>query len=203
MRLPALPLATLALLSWAAPAAAQDYYTDVRPLLVEKCMTCHTEEGNGWSMDDAEETYTHARQIAGAVTIGEMPPWIAEPGHQEYLGDLSVGEDVVGMVADWRAAGYPKGTLRPDPVRHADTHGMFATDLSLPVLTGSYLPDQSVDDDYRCFVIDWTRAEAGYVTGFRAVPSNVSVAHHVVVHVIEPGMIDRFREIDDMTEGAG
>lgn len=204
MRPFALPLATLLVLPVAAlPAAAQDYYSDVRPVLVESCMGCHTQEGIGWSMEDAEETYTHARQIAGAVTIGEMPPWLAEPGHQEYLGDLSLSDDVVGMVASWREAGYPKGTPRPDPVRHAATHGMFATDISLPLLTGSYLPEQSMDDDYRCFVVDWSEDEATYVTGFRAVPGNLNVAHHVVVHVIEPGMIDRFKELDDMTDGPG
>lgn len=204
MRSFAPPAAALALLAASAvPAVAQDYYADVRPVLVESCMGCHTQEGIGWSMEDAEESYGHARRIAGAITAGDMPPWLAEPGHQDYLGDLSLSEDVVGMVASWREAGYPKGTPRPDPVRHASTHGHFATDVSLPALTGSYMPDQSMDDDYRCFVVDWTEDESTYVTGFRAVPGNLNVAHHVVVYVIEPEMADRFRELDEMTDGPG
>ena len=38
--------------SGASPATAQDYYTDIRPLLVQNCMGCHTEVGPSWSMED-------------------------------------------------------------------------------------------------------------------------------------------------------
>lgn len=188
-----------------AVVEAQDYYTDVRPVLVESCMGCHSEDGIAWSMEDPEETFEERRRIAGAVTIRKMPPWLAEPGHQEYVGDMSLDEEVVGMVAAWRDAGYPKGEPRPDPeVEPANTPTTFRADLSTDVMgDASYLPDQSMDDDYRCFVTEWTGEEPGYVTGFRAVPGNESVAHHVVVHAVDPEMVDRFRELEDAEEGLG
>ena len=101
-----LPTAALAM-AFAVPAAAsaQDYYSDVRPMLVENCVGCHNEAGIGWSMEDAEATYEeHHRMIARAVTAEMMPPWLADKGHQEYLGDLSLSDDVIGMVAAWRDA---------------------------------------------------------------------------------------------------
>jgi hypothetical protein len=207
-----LPLSTAALpavgvafaLVAPAAAAAQDYYTDVRPALVESCMGCHTQEGIGWSMEDAEATYDEHRKIARAVTSEMMPPWLAEPGHQEYLDDLSLDADVIAMVAAWQDAGYPKGEARPDPVRHAGMFAEFSPDVSSDILPGqSYLPAQTMDDEYRCFAVDWEATEPTYVTGFRAVPGNANVAHHVVVEVVDPGMFDRFKEIDDETEGAG
>lgn len=197
-----LPLAAAVL----APSAAegQDYYADVRPVLVQECMGCHTDDGIAWSMEDPEATYEERRRIAGAVTIRKMPPWLAEPGHQEYVGDMSLDEDVVGMVAAWRDEGFPKGTPRPDPARGAPGRSGFRPDLSVELMPGeSYLPDQSRDDDYRCFVVEWTGEEPGYVTGFRAVPGNLNVAHHVVVHAVEPGMTDRFHELDAEEEGLG
>jgi hypothetical protein len=206
MRSSALPLSFVVLL-FAAPGqgAGQDYYADVRPLLVERCMGCHTEEGIGWSMEDAEETFERHRQIAGAVSIRKMPPWLAEPGHQEYVGDLSLDDDVVGMVAAWRDAGYPKGQPRPDPGRAMGHSALaFTADLSIELNPGeAYLPDQSMDDDYRCFIAEWTGEERAYVTGFRTVPGNESVAHHTVIFAIEPGMVDRFRELDAEEEGLG
>jgi hypothetical protein len=202
-------LLTAALLGGAllAPVAvqAQDYYTDVRPVLVENCMGCHSEDGIAWSMEDPEETFGERRRIAGAVAIRKMPPWLAEPGHQQYVGDMSLDQDVVGMVGAWRDAGYPKGEPRPDPrIEPVNTPTTFRADLSTGVMgDASYLPNQSMDDDYRCFVTEWTGEEPGYVTGFRAVPGNENVAHHVVVYAVDPDMVDRFRELDDAEEGLG
>ncbi len=188
----------------AGPVQAQDYYSDVRPVLVETCMGCHSEEGIAWSMEDPEATFAERRRIAGAITTRNMPPWLAEPGHQEYLGDISLGDDVVAMVSAWREADYPKGERRSDPeVAPAMGHA-FHADLSVDLMGGvSYLPDQSRDDDYRCFIAEWTGQEEGYVTGFRAVPGNENVAHHVVVYAVEPEMTDRFKELDAAEEGLG
>jgi hypothetical protein len=205
MRGSALPLATLALaLAVPAQASAQDYYTDVRPVLVENCVGCHSDDGIGWSMENAETTFEEHRMIARAVTSEMMPPWLAEGGHQKYLGDLSLDDDVIGMVASWRDAGFPKGEARPDPAPSTMTSNAFSADRSLEVLAGqSYLPRRDMDDDYRCFVVDWTGDQLDYVTGFRAVPGNENIAHHVVVHVVEPDMVDRYKEIDAETDGAG
>jgi hypothetical protein len=108
------------------------------------------------------------------------------------------------MVAAWREGGFPKGRARPDPEVSSPTHPAFLPDLSIELMPGaSYLPDQSADDEYRCFVIGWTGEERGYITGFRAVPGNRNVAHHVVVHAVEPEMVDRFKELDREEEGLG
>lgn len=202
-------LGALVLLTTAAGLApdrafAQSYYADVRPVLVQECMGCHTEDGIAWPMDDAEETFEKRRQIAGVVTEREMPPWLAEPGHQEYVDDLSLDDEVLGVVAAWRDAEFPEGTPRADPPRPERGHTPFAADVAIDVLPGqSYLPDQTMDDDYRCFVTDWTGEEPGYVTGFRAVPGNLDVAHHVVVYAVEPSMTERFRELEAEEEGPG
>ncbi|MDZ7779805.1 MAG: hypothetical protein U5R14_07710 [Gemmatimonadota bacterium] len=204
---PAPPVAALLAAVLLAPAAveAQEYYADVRPVLAKECMGCHSEDGIAWSMEDPEETFEERRRIAGAVTVRQMPPWLAEPGHQEYVGDMSLDEEVVGMVAAWRDAGYPKGEPRPDPeVEPANAPPTFRADLSTDVLGDTpYLPDQSMDDDYRCFVTEWTAEDRGYVTGFRTVPGNENVAHHTVVYAVDPEMVERFRELEDEEEGQG
>ena len=47
--------------------------------------------------------------IASAVAEERMPPWLAESGHQEYVGDYSLTDDEKALVAAWASAGYPKG----------------------------------------------------------------------------------------------
>lgn len=202
------PLAALALLAvafHAEPVEAQDYYTDVRPVLVQNCTGCHRADGVSWSMEDAEHTYSRRRAIGRAVLARKMPPWLAEAGHQEYVDDLSLTDAHLEMVSAWVDAGYPLGEPRPDPRSQSQTAApSFAADLSLDVLGGgSYLPNQDRTDDYRCFVVDWPGTEETYVTGFRTRPGNRGVAHHVVVYAVTPDMADRFRELPSFEEGQG
>ncbi len=201
--LPVALVAAAALSGASAPVAAQDYYHDVRPVLVESCMGCHAEDGIAWSMEDPQDGLRRRRAVAEMITDRRMPPWIAEPGHQEYVGDLSLSDETVAMVRAWRDAGYPEGAPRPDPEPPTTAH-TFRPDASVEIMPGAtYLPDQEMSDDYRCFVSEWTGAEPTYLTGFRAVPGNLAVAHHVVVYAVDPELVDRFRELDDAEEGLG
>jgi hypothetical protein len=132
-----------------------------------------------------------------------MPPWLAAPGHQDYQGDLSLDEANVALIQAWADAGFPRGEPRPDPevdlsVRMA-AHRGFAADVTLAVNgeEPGYLPDQKRSDDYHCFLVDWTGEETTWVTGFRTVPGNRNVAHHLVVYTVRPEMWARYKEIDE------
>lgn len=208
-----LPLLAPLLLPALAPSSAsgQDYYADIRPILVQNCMGCHRDGGPGWSMEDPAETYRRQVMIASMILDRRMPPWLAEPGHQEYVDDLSLRDYVLELVRRWQDADYPEGEPWPDPapgVVHGTAHGggshEFASDLALEMLPGqAYLPVQERPDDYRCFVVDWPGERPQYVTGFRAHPGNLAVAHHVVVYSVEPRLAERFRELEAAEEGPG
>ena len=201
-----LALAAAALLP--AAASAQTYYEHVRPVLVDNCMTCHTTDGPAWSMEDAEATYDRAQRIARAIEARRMPPFLAADGHQEYMGDISLDSETISVIQEWAAAGYPKGEARRDKMpavpAGAMHHTAFTGDVALEVLNSEgYLPNQESNDDYRCFLVDWTEDTDQFLTGFRARPGNTNVAHHVVVYGIEPEMWQRYRDLEDIEEGPG
>ncbi len=199
---------TLAVVALApTDAVGQDYYSDIRPILAENCLQCHAEDGIAFSMENAERTFARRRRIASALLERRMPPWLAERGHQDYLADISLDPATLAVIERWAEGGFLKGDPKPDPaprVARMAGHARFQPDLFLDVIPGgSYLPDPGSTDEYRCFLVDWTGAEESYVTGFRAVPGNLDVAHHVVVYGVEPEMADRYRELEDEEEGAG
>lgn len=193
--------------AFAQPASAQTYYEDVRPVLDQNCMTCHTEAGVAFSMEDAERTYRRRRAIGTTVADRLMPPWLAEPGHQQYVGDRSLSAADIKTITDWALADYPKG----DPASYevteqaaAATEGSFQPDVTLELIPGqSYLPAQDRDDDYRCFVTRWPETGPTYITGFRGAPGNLNVAHHIVLYAAGPEYADRFAELEDVEDGAG
>jgi hypothetical protein len=181
----------------AGPLAAQDYYGDIRPIIERKCLTCHSESGVSFSFEDAELTYGMRAAIVSAIRGRRMPPWLAEPGHQQYLFDLSFSDEQRQLVDAWADRGFPKGNRSESSAAPAATSRRFETDLTLEVIPGqAYLPNQTRKDDYRCFVFDWPIEQSIYINGFRALPGNRSVAHHLVVFAAEPEVAERFKALD-------
>ena len=189
----------------AGSLSAQTYFEDVRPILDQRCITCHSEAGVAFSLEDPEEAYDRRRRIGRAVARGAMPPWLAEAGHQDYVGDRSLSTVEIETIARWVAAEYPKGDRAAyAPPRRAPLAPAFDADVSLELIPGdSYLPPQDRTDEYRCFVLEWPQHGEPFITGFRGVPGNLNVAHHIVLYAAEDAFLDRFREFPEMDEGAG
>ena len=189
-----------------AIAAAGDdveFYRDVMPLVATKCINCHASDGVSFTFENAEETYNLRTAIASAVAEERMPPWLAEDGHQEYVGDYSLTDDEKALVSTWAAAGYPKGEPTQATFSSPDKIA-FEADLSLPVIpAGSYLPNQNRKDDYRCFIVDWPYEEDMYVTGFMAEPGNLRVSHHLVNFAVGPEAAEILKTISEEEEGPG
>lgn len=187
----------------ALPGYAADYYGDVRPVIERKCVMCHSDASVSFSFEDPEQTYDYRQAIASAVAERRMPPWLAEAGHQDYAEDPSLDADEMRLFADWSAAGFPKGEPAEGAAARA-SYTPFNADLVVDVIPGaSYRPDTRRVDDYRCFVLDWPTDERTYVTGFRARPGNLRIAHHLVLFAARPDVAERFRELEAEEEGQG
>ncbi|MEE4162084.1 MAG: hypothetical protein V2I25_06205 [Woeseiaceae bacterium] len=180
-----------------------EFYRDVMPLVADNCITCHSEAGVSFSFENPEETYNLRMAIASAVADERMPPWLAESGHQAYVGDYSLTAEEKQLVAEWAGAGFPKG--EPTASRFASPDVMeFDADLTVSVIPdGSYLPNQERKDDYRCFVFDWPYEEDMYVTGFMATPGNQRVSHHLVNFVVGPEAAPILKTLSEEEPGQG
>ena len=188
----------------ARPAFAEvEFHKDVMPLIAASCIICHAEDGVSFSFEDPDETYNYRAAISLAVENGRMPPWLAEPGHQDYIGDYSLTADEKSLIADWAAAGYPRSESVLVAASHAEIK-TFDADLTIAVLPdGSYLPPQDRTDEYRCFIVDWPYETDKYVTGFKAEPGNTRVAHHLVNHAIGPDAVAILKALSEEEEGPG
>ena len=208
----------LALLAGAVPALAEagpepgatsatdpavDFYGVIQPLVQARCTQCHSDDGVSFSLTEPEESYAMRVAMANAVGERRMPPWLAEPGHQEYVGDYSLSEEEVALFTAWAEAGYPKGEAAPLPPAEMRMSS-FEPDVSFSVIPdGSYLPNQTRKDDYRCFLVDWPYDEDRYVTGFKASPGNRRVAHHLVNFVVGPEAAEILKTVSDEEDGQG
>ncbi len=187
--------ALVALASFAACSSDDDgaddeptgptYWQDIQPILHTNCSSCHTAGGIGpFALDDAETATAMAGLIARETTERTMPPWPPGGATPQLLHQRTLTQEQIDLVAAWAAAGAPLGDeARRGPQIDPELVDIGATELTFDVGT-DYAPDTSLHDDYRCFLTDLGAATARMATGFRVVPGNRAIVHHVIVGLV-------------------
>lgn len=70
-----------------AAAAAGPTYKDVRPILLQKCASCHMQGGIApFPLTSAKDAAARAQLIAAVVRSGAMPPWLPGSDSPAFIG---------------------------------------------------------------------------------------------------------------------
>ena len=169
--------------------AAVTFHRDVEPLLQSRCQSCHTPGGIGpFSLLSYEDARSHASRIVTETSARRMPPWGArvtsecKPPHG-YVGDPSLTDAELALLAAWRDAGAPEGDPKDAPPPRA---AVAIPGFESPV---SLTPDQAFTatgdtDTLRCFVLDPKIQDTRFIRGTFFAPSNPSVVHHALAYAI-------------------
>ena len=171
-------------------AATYTYHADVAPVLQQHCVRCHQADGLGpGDFTDPDVVQALAPAMLGAIDAGRMPPPVADPDCQEYVGSeyLRLPDASRDVLATWLDEGQPLG----DP---ADAPAPVVIDTELPdpdhVLTmpEPYAPTFSdaanPGNEYRCFALDPGDAAGRYITALAPVVDAAALVHHVVLFTV-------------------
>src|SRR6266498_556267 len=100
-------------------AAGPTFSKDVAPILYKSCTNCHRPgEIAPMSLLTFTDARPWAKSIATQVAKGAMPPWHADPSHNEFLNDRRISESEKKTLIAWVNAGAPEGNpsdLPPQP----------------------------------------------------------------------------------------
>jgi hypothetical protein len=189
-----------------AGAGELTYYRDIKPIVDAKCAGCHFEGGAPpMPLGTYEEVAAHAGTIELAVGAGIMPPWHPSAECNDYVAVRALDDAHKAAILAWVDAGAPAG----DPAREGPPLEIERTTLSRVDATltmpEAYLPATAPGsfDDYRCFIVPWTEATTKYVTGFRARPGNLAVAHHAIAFLAPPSQAATYMALDAADAGPG
>jgi hypothetical protein len=187
---------------------APTYYQDIKPIVDAKCTTCHFDGGIApFELTDFASVRDHGGEASLEIAAGRMPPWPPNPDCNEYFADRSLTEEQKATFLAWVDALMPEGD--PDdeaPPLDVEDVSLSRVDLTL-TMEAEYTPQTTEDypDEYRCFVLpmpaEWETNK--YVTGFRAVPGNPSVVHHVIAFYAGPDLVDDYLALDAGEAGDG
>ena len=164
---------------------ALTFYGDIAPVLVEKCGSCHRDDGGGpFDVADYQSAVPWAEAMVDAIQTGRMPPFYAESDSEcapplEFKNDPSLSEEEKQRVADWVAQGkvegdpYLEGTYEPrvDDVVGADA--VLALEAPFTV--------SGAEDIYQCFRIEVPTDDDVWIQELQVLPDNDRVVHHVLV----------------------
>jgi len=173
------------------PAAAEPvYYGQVQRIVNDNCVECHSTDPDRlapFSLATYEDTAAAAADLpmAYAVMNRIMPPFYADQDGEchtfpnaHWLSD----EDLTTFTA-WingaRLAGDPANSVAPPPPPGGLAEIDHTVDTGVP-----YSPDPTIPDDFKCFVVDAIGANK-FVTGAHVRPSNLTVAHHVILFTLD------------------
>jgi hypothetical protein len=180
------------------------YYRDAKPILDAKCATCHVEGGIApFSLTDYASASPYAAEIKTAVTERTMPPWPPGEGCADYLSDRSLTAEQIATLTRWVDDGAIEGDPAAEgpPVDKGPQSMLSRVDRTL-AMPEAYTPT-SEPDDYRCFAMDWPETETTFITGFRASPGNLAMAHHIIAYLIAPAGAPSVEAKDAASPGPG
>ena len=174
--------------SSSAKPAKPTYHRDVKPILDARCAGCHY---SGGIAPFALQTYAQARRarslIAHAVGMKHMPPWFADSRVRAYKYDPTLTAAQIRTITRWAATGAARGdAARPGRPLPSTTPPAIRADVQLP-MPAAYTPSvRNGRDDYRCFVLPWSRSASTFMTGFNVLPGFAKEVHHMIVFLARP-----------------
>ena len=166
------------------------YYRDVKAIVDAKCVRCHEQGGIApMALESYDDVFPFREKIVEELESGRMPPWPPTEGCNEYLASRELEPGQLDTIRGWVELGAPAGDPADAPEGPGPNpgEGLSRVDLSLQMPV-EYTPVGV--DDYRCFVLDWPHGTTKYVTGFRAVPGEARVVHHVIAFHIPADLAD-------------
>jgi len=163
------------------------YYEHVKPLLELHCTACHSEGqiAGDIAIDTLEKAVAGANDIAYSVSIGYMPPWMPSELSLPIQHDRSLTDTEIATIIAWADNFAPEG----DPADYVAPETSYTLvdireDMVLQ-LDEPYTPDETVQDDYRCFAFEMALEQPVFLTGYEFIPDIMEMAHHGIVYKVD------------------
>jgi hypothetical protein len=158
---------------------------DVAPILFRHCAGCHRPgQAAPFSLLGYSDAKKRSKQIVEVVEKRYMPPWLPEPGHGEFQGDLSLKPHQIETIRRWVVAGAVEGAPGDLPALPKWSEDWLGGKPDLIVqMSQAYSVPAEGKDIYRNFVFPIPLAGPKFVRGVELIPGNWKVVHHAFINV--------------------
>ena len=181
--------------------AEGEFADTVQPILEARCVTCHQEDGPGFStveMDTAGKAAEIAEDLALVTTSRYMPPWPASDLSPEFEHDFSLTDEEIATIKAWAEDG---GGLDVDPELALDADDPPFEPIERDQVIPSkheYVGSLDQADDYRCQIheVEDPEGDGEWITGMAFEPDELDVVHHSIVFRVPAEGMEEALELD-------
>jgi hypothetical protein len=168
--------------AWAR-AAPVTFSREIAPLVYKNCTTCHRSgEAAPFPLISYGDAKKHARQIADVTARHIMPPWRAEPGHGDFIGEHRLDDSQIALFKKWVDQGCLEGDAKAAPEVPQFTSGWQLGEPDMIVkMPEPYELVAEGRDVYRCFVLPVQIPAGKYLRAVEFRPSNRRIVHHALL----------------------
>jgi hypothetical protein len=180
--------------------ASVSYWQDTRPLLEEKCVSCHNSDGIApFALDSFATAHQFAAALAADAAARVMPPWPPGELSPVMLHDRSLSADQIELLSAWAKGGALEGDPNaPAEVVPPEIPTLPSIDVSGDIGV-DYTPPADVKDEYRCFLLELGTTEDRVSLGYRVTPGNPKIVHHVITSLFDGASTEALRALDAET----
>ncbi len=177
---------------------APTYYQHIKPIFETHCTACHTGDGIGvqdFSLTETTFTPDIAADLAFMTGQRIMPPWMPGGDSPKFKHERKMTDAEIALIEAWAAAGAPMGDAAT---------AVTATPIDIPSVRAdvvlempeAYTPDSSLQDDYRCFLLDPAFESDTFMTAYEIQPGVASIVHHVLLYKLPAFNVKTAERID-------
>lgn len=198
------------LISYEKPKSLS-YEKTIAPIIINKCMSCHTESvGYLPYFDNYEKVKGWGAMSKETIFTDRMPPWSADPLYGSYVNDLSLTPEEKRSLVKWIDLGAPRDGIS-DPLIQASEKLKEKKEIFKklkPIYSISYteknIPPGGLIE-YRYVQLGERAPYDMWVTGLQTLSSNPRQLHHETLMITSKplkfyeSLIDKYADINEET----
>lgn len=163
------------------------YYSHVKAIIESHCLGCHTEGQIAGNIDlsNPDTVIKGSSDIAFFTSTHYMPPWMPSQQSLPMQHPRTLTENEIAALVAWSDSGgflgEPSEYVAPGEIPYEVPQ--IRADQVLQ-LDEAYTPDETADDDYRCFAFSPEIDEDKFLTGYELYPDMPEEVHHAIVYLV-------------------
>ena len=163
-----------------------DYATDVAPLLVQKCVSCHVQGGIApFAMDSYEMVKGWSSAIKEVLLTKRMPPAQVDPSINHFSNARYMESSELQTLIGWINGGSPRGETLEDPLNYIqpiESLWQLGEPDYIVELPAYKVPATGVID-YENVSIELPFEKDVWIKSVQFIPGDRRVLHHLMSYV--------------------
>ncbi|MGD9723787.1 MAG: thioredoxin family protein [Pirellulales bacterium] len=172
------------------PSGEVTYSKHIARMLKDRCVECHHEgQIAPFALTNYDEVVGWAEMIREVVHERRMPPWMADPAHNEFKNNPSLSAADIALLDKWIENGCPEGNPAdlPEPGEYAKGWGIPQPDQVFYMDAKPYTVPAEGVVSYQIYEVDPGFTEDKWIKFAEVRAGNPAVVHHVIVFIQQPG----------------